>query len=154
MFDSDPEKVGRPWDTQIILPDEALEGVDALGAGEIASDVSFDPVEVERERGVIIEEWRLGRGASARMDDQQFPVLFKGSRYAERLPIGTSEIIRTFAHERGCLQENLSAFISRHVCHHIFGAFGRGNGGIHIFLARGGQCGNDLAIVFIFYFHQ
>jgi len=54
--------------------------------------------EIDKERGVIVEEWRLGRGASARMRDKQFPILFKGSRYAERLPIGKKEIIENFKH--------------------------------------------------------
>ena len=53
-----------------------------------AHNVSFDPVEIDKERGVVIEEWRLRRGAGARMQDKQFPVLLKGSRYADRLPIG------------------------------------------------------------------
>jgi zinc protease len=43
-----------------------------------AHNLSFDPVEIDKERGVIVEEWRLGRGAAARMRDVQFPVLFKG----------------------------------------------------------------------------
>jgi zinc protease len=55
----------------------------------------FDPAEVDRERGVIIEEWRLGRGAEARMNDRQWPIMYQGSRYAERLPIGKPEVIRT-----------------------------------------------------------
>jgi len=64
-----------------------------------AHNLSFDPVEIDKERGVIVEEWRLGRGAAARMRDVQFPVLFKGSRYAERLPIGKKESIETFKHD-------------------------------------------------------
>ncbi|MCX7787624.1 MAG: insulinase family protein [Spirochaetes bacterium] len=50
--------------------------------------------EIEKERGVILEEWRLGRGASSRVRDKQYPVLWNGSRYAERLPIGKPEVIR------------------------------------------------------------
>ncbi len=61
--------------------------------------VSFDSAEIEKERGVIIEEWRLGRGAQARMRDEQLPVLFHGSRYADRLPIGKKDVIDTFHHE-------------------------------------------------------
>src|SRR5690606_15077061 len=57
--------------------------------------ITLDSLEVEKERGVVIEEWRLGRGAGSRMLDQQLPVLFRGSRYAERLPIGTLESLRT-----------------------------------------------------------
>src|SRR4029077_13152509 len=60
----------------------------------------FDPVEIEKERGVVMEEWRLGRGAGARMRDKQFPVLLKGSRYADRLPIGLPEIIQNGKAER------------------------------------------------------
>lgn len=56
----------------------------------------FDPTEVEKERGVVIEEWRLGQGAAARMRDKMFPVLLKGSRYAERLPIGEREVLESF----------------------------------------------------------
>ncbi len=61
-----------------------------------AHNVTFDPVEIDKERGVIMEEWRLGRGAATRMQDKQFPVLLKGSRYAERIPIGKPEIIQNF----------------------------------------------------------
>ena len=59
-----------------------------------AHNLSFDPAEIDKERGVIVEEWRLGRGAAARMQDKQFPILLKGSRYAERLPIGKKESSR------------------------------------------------------------
>ena len=64
-----------------------------------AHQVSFDDEEIDLERGVVIEEWRLGRGASARMQDEQFPILFKDSRYAERLPIGNPDILRGFGYE-------------------------------------------------------
>ena len=58
-----------------------------------AHDVTFDPQQIEKERKVVMEEWRLGRGADARLQDKQFPVLLEGSRYAERLPIGQPAII-------------------------------------------------------------
>ena len=65
-----------------------------------ARDVSFDPVEIDKERGVILEEWRLGLGANERIQNAQFPVLLKGSRYAERLPIGRPDIIQNTSHDR------------------------------------------------------
>jgi zinc protease len=65
-----------------------------------AHGVSFDPEEVEKERGVVIEEWRLGQGAGERLRQQYFPTLFRGSRYAERLPIGTPDVLRTFTREQ------------------------------------------------------
>jgi len=56
--------------------------------------VTFDPIEVDKERGVVLEEWRLHRGAQTRLFDKQAPVLFHGSKYAERLPIGKPEVIQ------------------------------------------------------------
>ncbi|TLY32614.1 MAG: insulinase family protein, partial [Ignavibacteria bacterium] len=61
--------------------------------------ISFDDDQIDKERGVVIEEWRIGRGAGARMRDKQFPILFKNSRYAERLPIGEKSILDHFRHE-------------------------------------------------------
>lgn len=55
--------------------------------------------EIDKERGVVLEEWRLGQGAGQRMRDEYFPVLFKDSRYAERLPIGKKEILENFEYE-------------------------------------------------------
>jgi zinc protease len=65
-----------------------------------AHNVTFDGREIDKERGVIIEEWRLGRGASARLQDQLFPIVLEGSRYASRNPIGTKASIESFPHER------------------------------------------------------
>ena len=66
---------------------------------DIAWQVSFEPSEIERERGVIQEEWRLGQSAARRIQDQIDKVRFAGSRYAERNPIGTIENIKTFKQE-------------------------------------------------------
>ena len=55
-----------------------------LFLADVAHGLSFDPEAIDKERGVIVEEWRQGRGADARMQDQQFPILLKGSRYGER----------------------------------------------------------------------
>lgn len=62
--------------------------------------VTLDPEEVVKERGVVLEEWRLGRGARQRVSDEQIPEIFHGSRYAERLPIGLPEIIESADPER------------------------------------------------------
>lgn len=63
-----------------------------------AHNVRFEGEEIEKERGVVIEEWRLGRGAERRMFDQQVPVLLRDSRYAERIPIGQKAVLETFDH--------------------------------------------------------
>jgi zinc protease len=83
------------------VPTENREAMNKafLFLADVASGLSFEPDAIDKERGVIIEEWRQGRGADARMRDQQLPVLLKGSRYGERLPIGTKESIETFKPE-------------------------------------------------------
>ncbi|MFN8288800.1 MAG: insulinase family protein [Chitinophagaceae bacterium] len=57
----------------------------------------LDSLEIEKERGVVIEEWRLGRGADERMMKQTLPVQYRGSKYAERLPIGTKASLENFS---------------------------------------------------------
>jgi len=64
-----------------------------------AHGLTLDPEEIDQERGVVVEEWRMRRGAQARLIDEQLPVILRGSRYAERLPIGTVESIETFEHD-------------------------------------------------------
>ena len=59
-----------------------------------AGGALFDSTEVVKERGVVLEEWRGGLGAGARVRDKQFPVLFHGSRYAARLPIGDTTVLK------------------------------------------------------------
>jgi zinc protease len=58
--------------------------------------LAFEDEEIAKERGVVIEEWRLGLGAGSRVAEIQFPILFGGSRYAERLPIGTEQSLHDF----------------------------------------------------------
>lgn len=59
-----------------------------------AQDVTLDPVEIDKERGVVLEEKRLGKGAQQRMQDKYLPMLFNNSRYSNRLPIGTEEVLK------------------------------------------------------------
>ena len=61
-----------------------------------AHNATLDPVEIDKERGVILEERRLGRGAGQRMRDKYFPLLLNNSQYAKRLPIGTEQVLTTF----------------------------------------------------------
>ena len=68
-------------------------------AFQILSDwafaISFEPEEVELERGVVLEEWRLYQGFGSRFQTNLYPLLFGDSRYAERDPIGLTEILET-----------------------------------------------------------
>ncbi|MEO0899379.1 MAG: insulinase family protein [Bacteroidota bacterium] len=66
---------------------------------EWAHLVKFTDEEIDKERGVIMEEWRTGQGPNERMSKVTYPTLFYKSRYAERLPIGKTEIITGFEYE-------------------------------------------------------
>lgn len=58
--------------------------------------VTNAPSEVEKERGVIVEEWRTRRTADWRMYEQEMKYLYKGSKYAGCTVIGDVENIKTF----------------------------------------------------------
>ncbi|PLX10531.1 MAG: insulinase family protein [Marinilabiliales bacterium] len=64
-----------------------------------AHKVSLENEEIDKERGVIKEEWRLGLGAQERMMKEYIPILFSGSKYANRLPIGKIDIIDSFDYD-------------------------------------------------------
>ena len=65
-----------------------------------AGGVSFDPEEIEKERGVVLDEWRRSLGAGQRIQDRLIPFQFNHSRYAERLPIGTEASLKGFKPEQ------------------------------------------------------
>ena len=60
-----------------------------------AEGISFDSTEIDKERGVVISEWRSGLSPDQRMEQNYLPMLYYKSRYAERLPIGDPEIVKT-----------------------------------------------------------
>ena len=64
-----------------------------------ASQITDSDEEIEKERGVIHEEWRSGKDADERMMKKWLPVFLHNSRYAERLPIGKIEIVDNFQPE-------------------------------------------------------
>lgn len=61
--------------------------------------VAFNSKEIDKERGIITEEWRLGLGADDRLMKKYFPVAFKNSMYADRLPIGEIDVIKNFPYD-------------------------------------------------------
>ena len=67
-----------------------------------ADGLLLEQEEIEKERGVIHEEWRLRTSASQRMLERDLPKLYPGSKYGHRMPIGLMEIIDNF--ERPFLQ--------------------------------------------------
>jgi len=74
------------------------KGLQALA--DFAGGMTLAPEEIDKERGVVIEEWRGGLGAGSRLRDQQIPVLYYQSKYADRLPIGKPEILKSFTPDR------------------------------------------------------
>jgi zinc protease len=61
-----------------------------------AGEATLDPVEIDKERGVVLEEKRLRKGIGDRLQTKLFPFQVNGSHYGERLPIGTEEVLTTF----------------------------------------------------------
>jgi zinc protease len=64
-----------------------------------AQGVRFKHADIDKERDIVLEEARLGKGANDRINKQLLPKLFNGSRYAERLPIGKEEVLRNFKYD-------------------------------------------------------
>jgi len=91
-FDETVYMLTIPTDTARLVS-SALDVLQDWASGS----ATFDAAELKKERGVVIEEWRTGRDASARVQNRQFPVMLQGSKYALRVPIGTKENLETFA---------------------------------------------------------
>ena len=83
------------------VPSDKMEWIDRgfQVLEDWAHQVTLEDNEIDKERGVIVEEWRLGLGAQDRMQSKYIPVLLKGSRYAERLPIGKVDVIKSFPYD-------------------------------------------------------
>ena len=80
-------------------PGAVRRGFEALS--DFAGGITMDPREVDKERGVVIEEWRGRLGAGTRMQQPQIEGIYGPmSRYAQRLPIGTPESLKAFTVER------------------------------------------------------
>ena len=93
-FDETVYMLTVPTDKPAVL-DRALSILE-----DWAHNVTFDPAEIDKERPVVMEEWRLRRGAGARISDRVLPIMLKGSRYADRVPIGKTDVLQTFKPER------------------------------------------------------
>ena len=55
--------------------------------------------EIDKERGVIHEEWRLGQSAQMRMLERQLETLFPDSKFGKRLPIGLMSVVDNFKYK-------------------------------------------------------
>lgn len=64
-----------------------------------ANELLLDPEEIDKERGVIHEEWRQSNVGQMRILEQLLPTMYPGSKYAHRLPIGTMEVVDNFPYQ-------------------------------------------------------
>ena len=64
-----------------------------------ADGLILDGEEIDKERGVIHEEWRGRNTAMMRMQERMLADIFPGSRYGKRLPIGIMEVVDNFPHQ-------------------------------------------------------
>jgi len=93
-FDETVYMLRIPTDSQVYV-DKGMQILE-----DWAHNLSFDTVEINKERGVVIEEWRLGQGAQERMRNKYWPILFKDSRYEVRLPIGKKDILQNAPYDK------------------------------------------------------
>ncbi|KAL3535658.1 hypothetical protein ACH5RR_004119 [Cinchona calisaya] len=66
---------------------------------EFSTEVRVSMDDLEKERGAVMEEYRINRNANGRMQDAHWILMMEGSKYAERLPIGLEKVIRTVSPE-------------------------------------------------------
>lgn len=81
----------------LFLPDTEEGTIDKglTVLSDYAFRVSLLQEEIDKERGVVLEESRSGKNAFQRVRDKLWPELFEGSRFAQRLPIGDEKVIAT-----------------------------------------------------------
>lgn len=61
-----------------------------------SNDLTLDPKEIDKERGVINEEWRTRMSAVQRFQEKMLPIMFEGTKYAHCFPIGTMDVVMNF----------------------------------------------------------
>jgi zinc protease len=96
---------GTGWDETIyMLMDvpiirEGIIDTSLLILHDWSSFISLENEEIDKERGVIHEEWRSRSDAQMRIYEQLFPTMFEGSQYAHRFPIGTMDVVLNFKYQ-------------------------------------------------------
>jgi zinc protease len=79
----------------LFLPDTEEAGISKglMTLSDYVFRALLVPEEIDKERGVVLAEWRTGQNAQQRVRDKEFKQVLAGSRFAERLPIGLPEVI-------------------------------------------------------------
>ncbi len=93
------------YDDTIYMLDVPTDRAGALDHGlqamsDFAGGMSLDDTEIDKERGVVLEEWRQRLGVGSRLQEVTDHAVYGQSKYAERLPIGTPESIQHFPYKR------------------------------------------------------
>ncbi|MFA6199716.1 MAG: insulinase family protein [Bacteroidales bacterium] len=89
-FDQTVYTLTLPTDDKALF-DMGLKILDGWGSGALMS-----AEEIDKERGVIIEEWRMGQGGAERLRTKTWATMLKGSKYADRIPIGNLNWLQNF----------------------------------------------------------
>ncbi|WP_259133647.1 M16 family metallopeptidase [Chryseobacterium ginsenosidimutans] len=89
------------FDETVYMLPVPLDKPGNLDAGlKVMEDWAFNATlsdeQINKERGVVLEELRLGLGADKRMSDKYLPKLLYNSQYANRLPIGKKDVLENF----------------------------------------------------------
>ena len=92
------------FDETVYMLQVRSDDAEHLGKGMLilrdwADGVSFEDEEIDKERGVVISEWRSRLSPEQRMQQQYLPMIYYKSRYAERLPIGDPELLKTVPYD-------------------------------------------------------
>lgn len=85
--------------SQVPTERESVQDSCLLILHDWADALLLEDEEIDKERGVIHEEWRSRNVGQQRIIEQLFPVIFEGSKYGNRLPIGTMEIVDNFPYQ-------------------------------------------------------
>ncbi|MCQ2289246.1 MAG: insulinase family protein [Muribaculaceae bacterium] len=83
------------------VPSTRVEALDSclLILKDWSNGLLLEDEEIDKERGVIHEEWRLRSSASQRMFERNLETLYPGSKYGKRMPIGLMSVIDNFKYE-------------------------------------------------------
>ncbi|MFM9435609.1 zinc protease [Janthinobacterium sp. CG_23.3] len=83
------------------IPTDKQDNIDKgfLVLEDWAHGLALDDAAIDSERGIVLEELRLGKGADDRMNKVLLPKLFNDSRYGKRLPIGKEAILKHFKYD-------------------------------------------------------
>ncbi|KAG1666686.1 hypothetical protein FOA52_013598 [Chlamydomonas sp. UWO 241] len=81
---------------ELVVPSEPAGLLEqAIGVlAEFAFSIRCAQEDIEKERGAVMEEWRMGRDAAGRSQEAHWKLIMEGSQYADRLPIGTEAVIK------------------------------------------------------------